>query len=74
MIHVDETTPHLHCDFGAVDQGGTRSAKDDSTAKMRRTQDSSLKAMQEGAACAKFASLEPEKAQFNGLDQKFTKR
>ncbi len=20
VIHVDETTPHLHCDFGAVDR------------------------------------------------------
>ncbi len=27
VIHVDETTPHLHCGFCAVDQGGT-TAKD----------------------------------------------
>ncbi len=28
VIHVDETTPHLHCDFKAVDRWGNLSAKD----------------------------------------------
>ncbi len=29
VIHVDETTPHLHCDFVPLDQGGIyRRARD----------------------------------------------
>ncbi len=39
---------------------------------MRRTQEKFLEAMQE-SCLAKFARLEPEKAQFNGLDQKLRK-
>ncbi len=43
VIHVDETTPHLHCD-GAVDQAGNLSAKDVIVTKeMRRTQEKFLK-------------------------------
>ncbi len=33
-----------------------------------------FEAMQEKGARAKFARLEPEKAQFNGLDQKLYER
>ena len=73
VIHVDETTPHLHCDFVPLTKRGNLSAKDviGDKKKMRRTQEKFLEAMQERVPRAKFARLEPEKAQFNGLDQKF---
>jgi plasmid recombination enzyme len=72
VIHVDETTPHLHCDFVPLTKRGNLSAKDviGNKKKMRRTQEKFLEAMQERVPRAKFARLEPEKAQFNGLDQK----
>ena len=72
VIHVDETTPHLHCDFVPLTKRGNLSAKDviGDKKKMRRTQEKFLEAMQERVPRAKFARLEPEKAQFNGLDQK----
>lgn len=72
VIHVDETTPHLHCDFVPLTKRGNLSAKDviGDKKKMRRTQEKFLGAMQERVPRAKFARLEPEKAQFNGLDQK----
>lgn len=72
VIHVDETTPHLHCDFVPLTERGNLSAKDviGDKKKMRRTQEKFLEAMQERVPRAKFARLEPEKAQFNGLDQK----
>ncbi len=44
---------------------------------MRRTQEKFLEAMQERAPRAKFARLEPDKAQFNGqlkLYEKMTER
>ena len=71
VIHVDETTPHLHCDFVPLTKRGNLSAKDviGDKKKMRRTQEKFLEAMQERVPRAKFARLEPEKAQFNGLDQ-----
>ncbi len=40
---------------------------------MRRTQEKFLEAMQERVPRAKFGTFGAEKAQFNGLDQKFTK-
>ena len=72
VIHVDETTPHLHCDFVPLTKRGNLSAKDviGDKKKMRRTQEKFREAMQERVPRAKFARLEPEKAQFNGLDQK----
>lgn len=72
VIHVDETTPHLHCDFVPLTKRGNLSAKDviGDKKKMRRTQEKFLEAMQERVPRAKFARLEPEKAQFNGLDQR----
>ena len=72
VIHVDETTPHLHCDFVPLTKRGNLSAKDviGDKKKMRRTQEKFLEAMQERVPRAKFARLEPEKAQFNDLDQR----
>ncbi len=74
VIHVDETTPHLHCDFQPLT--GESSAKDVDR-RQRNAQDAreiSCKQCKKGCLRAKFARLEPEKAQFNGLDQKLYER
>ena len=44
VIHVDETTPHLHCDFVPLTKRGNLSAKDviGDKKKMRRTQEKFL--------------------------------
>lgn len=72
VIHVDETTPHLHMDFVPLTKQGNLSAKEviGDKKKMKKTQKDFLTKMQERCAFAKFERLEPDKAQFNGLDQK----
>ena len=71
VIHVDETTPHLHMDFVPLTPDGKLSAKSviGDKAKMRKTQERFLERMQERCPHARFERLDPEKAQFNGLDQ-----
>ncbi len=69
---MNETTPHLHCDFVPL---LAESIGEDvmGDKEMRRTQEKFLEAMQEEVPRAKY-NLEPEKAQFNGLDQKLYER
>ncbi len=60
VIHVDETTPHLHCDLVPLTMGNL-SMKDviGEMCKNARTQEKFLKAMQERVPRAKFVwSLE----------------
>ncbi len=64
VIHVDETTPHLHCD-AAVDRWGIYRRKTDRRQK-ENAQDAreNFEAMQERVPHAlNFAMFEPEKAQ-----------
>lgn len=71
VIHVDETTPHLHMDFVPLTPDGKLSAKSviGDKGKLRKTQERFLERMQERCPHAQFERLDPEKAQFNGLDQ-----
>ncbi len=71
VIHVDETTPHLHCDF-AVDCWGIYRRKtyrrQRKCAGLKRNSPANAR---KWVPRAKFVRLEPRKHNFNGLDQKF---
>ena len=70
VIHVDETTPHLHFDFVPITKSGGLSAREvvGDRAQMRKTQARFLSAMQERVPYAKFERKKEN--QFNGLEQK----
>lgn len=70
VIHVDETTPHLHFDFVPITKKGGLSAREvvGDRAQMRKTQARFLEAMQERVPYAKFERKKDN--QFNGLEQK----
>lgn len=70
VIHVDETTPHLHFDFVPITKSGGLSAREvvGDRAQMRKTQARFLEAMQERVPYAKFERKKEN--QFNGLEQK----
>lgn len=70
VIHVDETTPHLHMDFVPLTKDGRLSARDvlGNKGKMKKTQENYLKSMQE-----RFPELNFQRKQdaiTNGLEQK----
>ena len=70
VIHVDETTPHLHFDFVPITKKGGLSAREviGDRAQMRKTQARFLSAMQE--RCPEYKFERKADGQFNGLDQK----
>lgn len=70
VIHVDETTPHLHFDFVPISKSGGLSAREvvGDRAQMRKTQARFLEAMQQRVPSAKFERKKEN--QFNGLEQK----
>lgn len=70
VIHVDETTPHLHFDFVPITKSGGLSAREvvGDRAQMRKTQARFLEAMQE--RCPEYKFQRKKDQQFNGLDQK----
>ena len=70
VIHVDETTPHLHFDFVPITKSGGLSAREvvGDRAQMRKTQARFLEAMQQRVPSAKFERKKDN--QFNGLEQK----
>lgn len=70
VIHVDETTPHLHFDFVPITPKGGLSAREvvGDRAQMRKTQARFLEAMQQRVPYAKFERKKEN--QFNGLEQK----
>ena len=70
VIHVDETTPHLHFDFVPITKNGGLSAREvvGDRAQMRKTQARFLEAMQERVPYAKFERKKDN--QFNGMEQK----
>lgn len=70
VIHVDETTPHLHFDFVPISKSGGLSAREvvGDRAQMRKTQARFLSAMQERVPYAKFERKKEN--QFNGMEQK----
>lgn len=70
VIHVDETTPHLHFDFVPITKKGGLSAREvvGDRAQMRKTQARFLEAMQERVPYAKFERKKDN--QFNGMEQK----
>lgn len=70
VIHVDETTPHLHFDFVPITKSGGLSAREvvGDRAQMRKTQARFLEAMQQRVPSAKFERKKEN--QFNGLEQK----
>lgn len=70
VIHVDETTPHLHFDFVPITPKGGLSAREvvGDRAQMRKTQARFLEAMQKRVPYAKFERKKEN--QFNGLEQK----
>lgn len=70
VIHVDETTPHLHFDFVPITKSGGLSAREvvGDRAQMRKTQARFLEAMQERVPYAKFERKKDNK--FNGMEQK----
>ena len=70
VIHVDETTPHLHFDFVPITKSGGLSAREvvGDRAQMRKTQARFLGAMQE--RCPEYKFQRKKDQQFNGLDQK----
>lgn len=74
VIHVDETTPHLHFDFVPITKSGGLSAREvvGDRAQMRKTQARFLEAMQERCPEYKFARKKDN--QFNGLEQKTFER
>ncbi len=70
--HVDETTPHLHCDFVPLTKRESIFERRDRATK-ENAQDARnfLKQCKKGCLALNLHRLEPErKAQFNGLDQK----
>ena len=70
VIHVDETTPHLHFNFVPITKKGGLSAREvvGDRAQMRKTQARFLEAMQKRVPYAKFERKKEN--QFNGLEQK----
>lgn len=70
VIHVDETTPHLHFDFVPLTKKGGLSAREviGDRAQMRKTQARFLEAMQE--RCPEFKFERKKDGQFNGMEQK----
>lgn len=74
VIHVDETTPHLHFDFVPITPKGGLSAREvvGDRAQMRKTQARFLEAMQQRVPSAKFERKKDN--QFNGLEQKTFER
>lgn len=70
VIHVDETTPHLHFDFVPITKKGGLSAREviGDRAQMRKTQARFLEAMQK--RCPEYKFERKADGQFNGLDQK----
>ena len=70
VIHVDETTPHLHFDFVPITKKGGLSAREviGDRAQMRKTQARFLEAMQ--GRCPEYKFERKADGQFNGLDQK----
>lgn len=70
VIHVDETTPHLHFDFVPITKSGGLSAREvvGDRAQMRKTQARFLEAMQK--RCPEYKFERKKDGQFNGLEQK----
>lgn len=70
VIHVDETTPHLHFDFVPITKSGGLSAREvvGDRAQMRKTQARFLESMQE--RCPEYKFQRKKENQFNGLEQK----
>lgn len=70
VIHVDETTPHLHFDFVPLTKEGKLSAKQviGDRKQLRETQRDFLGAMQK--RCPEFRFDRKENGQYNGLEQK----
>lgn len=70
VIHVDETTPHLHFDFVPITKKGGLSAREviGDRAQMRKTQARFLEAMQ--TRCPEYKFARKEDGQFNGMEQK----
>ena len=70
VIHVDETTPHLHFDFVPITKSGGLSAREvvGDRAQMRKTQARFLEAMQK--RCPEYKFERKKENQFNGLEQK----
>lgn len=70
VIHVDETTPHLHFDFVPITKKGGLSAREviGDRAQMRKTQARFLEAMQE--RCPEYKFERKKENQFNGMEQK----
>ncbi len=70
VIHVDETTPHLHFDFVPITKKGGLSAREviGDRAQMRKTQARFLEAMQK--RCPEYKFQRKADGQFNGMEQK----
>ena len=70
VIHVDETTPHLHFDFVPITKKGGLSAREvvGDRAQMRKTQARFLSAMQERCPECKFERKKD--GAMNGMEQK----
>ncbi|WP_368669113.1 MobV family relaxase [Abiotrophia defectiva] len=70
VIHVDETTPHLHFDFVPITRKGGLSAREvvGDRAQMRKTQARFLEAMQERCPECKFERKKD--GAMNGMEQK----
>lgn len=70
VIHVDETTPHLHFDFVPITPKGGLSAREvvGDRAQMRKTQARFLQAMQERCPECKFERKKD--GAMNGMEQK----
>lgn len=70
VIHVDETTPHLHFDFVPITKKGGLSAREvvGDRAQMRKTQARFLQAMQERCPECKFERKKD--GAMNGMEQK----
>lgn len=70
VIHVDETTPHLHFDFVPITKSGGLSAREvvGDRAQMRKTQARFLEAMQK--RCPEYKFERKKENQFHGLEQK----
>lgn len=70
VIHVDETTPHMHFDFVPITKKGGLSAREvvGDRAQMRKTQARFLQAMQERCPECKFERKKD--GAMNGMEQK----
>ena len=70
VIHVDETTPHLHFDFVPISKSGGLSAREvvGDRAQMRKTQARFLEAMQKRCPECKFERKKD--GAMNGMEQK----